>query len=95
MCVVQPWGLSTMFCLPVCLPVFVRPLRCCPGQDKQLRGAGQSPQLPAYTRPLLIDVPVWDQPGAAECVSETEPLHCPALLPGGLQPVQVPFTLSK
>ncbi|XP_042254857.1 palmitoyltransferase ZDHHC23-B isoform X2 [Thunnus maccoyii] len=71
----------------VCTCVFVRPLRCCPGQDKQLRGAGQSPQLPAYARPLPVDVPVWNQPGAAECVSETEPPHSPALLPGGLQPV--------
>ena len=78
--------LSLCFCVLVCLCV---PSVCCPGQDKQLRGAGQSPQLLAHARPLPVDVPVWNQPGAAECVSETEPPHSPALLPGGLQPVQV------
>ncbi|XP_049912403.1 palmitoyltransferase ZDHHC23-B isoform X3 [Epinephelus moara] len=56
--------------------------------DKQLCGAGQSPQLPAYARPLPVDVLVRDHPGAAECVSEPIPPHCLALLPRGLRPVQ-------
>lgn len=74
-------------CLCMCL--CIRPPMLVPHQDKQLRGAGQSPQLPAHTHPVPPDVPVRHQPGAAERVSETIPLHCPAVLPGGLQRVQV------
>lgn len=59
------------------------------GQDKQLRGAGEPPQLPPHTHPLPTDVPVWNQPGPRECVPQTTPLPRSALLPRGLQPIQV------
>lgn len=78
-----------MFCLLVCVHVFVRPLLSVSGQDKQLCGAGQSPQLSAHARPLPADVPVRNQPGATECLSTAKsPLRL-TLLPRSLQPVQV------
>ncbi|XP_063339728.1 palmitoyltransferase ZDHHC23-B isoform X1 [Pelmatolapia mariae] len=72
----------------VCTRAFVRPLLSVSGQDKQLCGAGQSPQLSAHARPLPVDVPVRNQPGAAECVSTAKsPLRL-TLLSRSLQPVQ-------
>ncbi|KAM9552759.1 palmitoyltransferase ZDHHC23-B-like isoform 1-T1 [Salvelinus alpinus] len=58
-------------------------------QDKQLCGTGQSPQLPVDTPPLPVDLSVWDQSGAAQRVSPTEPAQRPALLPRCLQSVQL------
>ncbi|XP_041750218.1 palmitoyltransferase ZDHHC23-A isoform X3 [Coregonus clupeaformis] len=61
----------------------------CIWQDKQLCRQGQSSQLPADPAPLPVDLSVWDQSGAAERVSPTEPAHCATLLPWRLQSVQL------
>ncbi|XP_021475990.1 palmitoyltransferase ZDHHC23 isoform X2 [Oncorhynchus mykiss] len=57
--------------------------------DKQLCGPGQSLQLPVDTPPLSVDLSVWNQSGAAQRVSPTEPAQRPALLPRRLQSVQL------